>query len=549
MKKIVLFVSFFNLIFIAQAQEKYWVYFTDKPTISNEIIKENFTQEGIERREFFNIPFDVKDIPVNKNYLQKLKSIGGVEQKGTSKWFNAAIFTVEDSEKLNQIESFEFVKRVEKVSSLKSLKSTGNEKLKADFSQNQISNIAQEFYGEAYDQTNLINLIPLHSEGFLGNGIKIGVFDAGFFGADTLNCFKKLRDDNRILGTYDLVDSDNAVYDKHTHGTYVLSCISAFQENLLVGTAPEASVYLFRTENGASETLIEEYNWVKAAEMADSLGIHIINSSLGYTFFDDSNDNHTYDDMDGNTTIITRGADIAASKGILVVNSAGNSGTQGWRYIGAPADGDSVFSIGAINTDGEVADFSSYGPTVDGRIKPNICGVGWGTAVCSFDNKVAFLNGTSFSSPLTAGAMASLWSKFPLANNIELMRYVEKSADRYLNPDDRCGYGIPDFGEASTALSSVYPSFESGQLTVYPNPSEGELNFGFVADTQVTGSLEMFDLMGRLVYSATVNANQGTNYLKIENLGLNAGLYQVRLNTGKKSYQKKVLIQKNNLTE
>jgi len=136
-----------------------------------------------------------------------------------------------------------------------------------------------------------------------------------------------------------------------------------------------------------------------------------------------------------------------------------------------------------------------------------------------------------------------LWSKFPLANNIELMRYVEKSADRYLNPDDRCGYGIPDFGEASTALSSVYPSFESGQLTVYPNPSEGELNFGFVADTQVTGSLEMFDLMGRLVYSATVNANQGTNYLKIENLGLNAGLYQVRLNTGKKSYQKKVLIQ------
>lgn len=549
MKNLVFVIIFLFVATFGKCQDKYWVYLIDKAQFNLEEIKKGFSEEGLLRRATFSIEFDGKDIPVKAQYKNQLNQFNGVKVIGASKWFNAVVVVLEREEIKVQLEQLDFVKSVVKLKSAKNLKTINKNKLATNFTLKQVSNIAEAFYGESYAQTNLINLIPLHTEGFFGGGIKIGVFDAGFFGADTLGCFEKLRNENRILGTFDLVDQDNTVYDKHTHGTYVLSCISAFQEGLLIGTAPEASVYLFRTEDGATETQIEEYNWVKAAEMADSLGIHIINSSLGYTLFDDSIENHAYSDMDGNTTIITKGADIAASKGILVVNSAGNSGTQGWKFISAPADGDSVFSIGAVNPEGDVADFSSYGPSYDGRVKPNICGVGWETAVCSFDNKVAFLNGTSFSSPLTAGAMATLWSKYPMAHNMDLMKYVEQSADRYTNPDDRCGYGIPDFGSTSNILSAIFPTLEAGKLSVYPNPSNGLINLNFTTDTQTAGQLNVFDIMGRLIFSNTFNARQGNNYNQFELLSLKSGIYHIRLELGSEVLTQKLILKSNFLSE
>lgn len=287
----------------------------------------------------------------------------------------------------------------------------------------------------------------------------ICILDAGFLNVDTLSCFDSLWINNKILGTYDFVANEVSVFEDYQHGTEVLSCIGANWPGKLVGTAPQAYFWLLRTEDAATELIIEEDNWVAGAEFADSVGADIINSSLGYTTFDaqTSNQNHTRADLDGNTAYATNGADIAAAKGILVCNSAGNEGGSGWKYISIPADGDSVCTVGAVDILGVRAGFSSQGPTADNRIKPDVVACGSGTAVIDpFTSTVAYYSGTSFSSPLTAGMAACLWQANPTKNNMNILNAMRNSGSKSNSPDTLLGWGIPNYCLANGLLSGIH---------------------------------------------------------------------------------------------
>jgi hypothetical protein len=255
------------------------------------------------------------------------------------------------------------------------------------------------------------------------------------------------------LGTWDFASNENEVYGDGEHGTMVLGCMAGFVENKFLGTAPLASYWLFRTEDGATETVVEEYNWISAAEFADSAGVDIINSSLGYTTFDKGIGSYSYEDMNGKTAIISRGADKAVEKGIFVVNSAGNSGNDKWKYIGAPADAEKVFSIGAITKTKERARFSSFGPTSDGRIKPNVCALGYNSSVINSAGSVTEASGTSFSGPIMCGAIACLMNKHRFTRPEKLMNAVQQSGSNSGKPSNDLGYGIPDFLKASKILT------------------------------------------------------------------------------------------------
>jgi hypothetical protein len=314
----------------------------------------------------------------------------------------------------------------------------------------------------------------------------------------------------------------------------------------MVGTAPKADYWLLRSEedysNNHIENLIEEYNWVSAAEFADSVGADIINSSLGYTIFDDPSHDHTYEDMDGNTTPITIGADLAVSKGMIVVNSAGNAGTSPWFYIGAPADGDSVFSIGAVDGGGNFASFSSNGPTYDGRIKPNVVAQGSGSAIIDPGNgSVTFGSGTSFSSPITAGMVACLWQANPNKRNTEIMEAIESSGSLANEPNNQMGWGIPDYVLAHSILTVIYYSFEPAKgMDVFPNPFASELNISFEEDNISINRIELTDVSGKLVFEKDIDQSKST---RLQLNGSAPGFYLLKVITDKNIFTEKVLKQ------
>jgi hypothetical protein len=457
------------------------VKFTDKDlspySLSNP--EEFLSQRAIERRTAQGIALEENDLPVNPDYVGQVVETG-VTLLNTSKWFNSVTIYTTDQSALDEINALPFVLSVDKIS--------GNGSKTAEkpfFAQESVTPLAHGGilksstsgntydYGQAYNQIDMLNGIGLHDMGYAGQGMVIAVLDAGFTNTDDLSAFDYLWDNGRILGWKDFVNPSNPdIFGSHSHGTSVLSTMGANLPGEMVGTAPEASYYLLRSEDGDSEFLIEELNWVSAAEYADSVGADIINSSLGYTEFDDPSMNHSYADMDGNTTPITIGADIAASKGILVVNSAGNSGSGSWQYIGAPADGDSVFSIGAVNSSGSYASFSSTGPTYDGRVKPNVVAQGQGsTIVSAWSGQVSSGNGTSFSSPITAGMIACLWQAHPGKRNTEIMQAIEESATLANNPTPELGYGIPDYMLAHDMVTNSGIEYTTElNIRIFPNP-------------------------------------------------------------------------------
>jgi hypothetical protein len=299
----------------------------------------------------------------------------------------------------------------------------------------------------------------------------------------------------------------------------------------IVGTAPHASFWLIRTEVGEYEALIEEYNWAGGAEFADSLGVDVINSSLGYTTFDNPVYDHTYADMDGNTTPVTRAADLATSRGMMIVNSAGNSGGSAWQYIGAPADGDSVFSIGAVDSQGFYASFSSTGPTADGRIKPDVTAQGAGTTVVSGDGSVVQGSGTSFSSPIMAGAMACLWQSSQGFSAEELRIAVRRTASQANSPDSLMGYGIPNMMNALTILSVPSPlPLNQRIFTLYPVPFTGSPWLQSKLQTSEMAKVDILSITGQLVYSLNLNIN-GSSTIELDAFNaLPSGLYFVRIN-------------------
>ncbi len=458
---------------VSEAQDYYWVAFSNKDHSpwSLSAPGEFLSERAILRRERQNIPIDSLDLPVNSSYVADVLSLGA-EFIHSSKWLNGITVraTVENfkTEALN----LPFVREVSLTK-----RSASNKSAVIKFQEPELpvllNNKFLTGYGESSHQVMQLSAHFFHEQNFRGQGMQIAVLDAGFSNADKYPAFDSLWVNQQILGVKNFVD-DNSVFDAHPHGMSVLSIMGGNIPDMLIGTAPKASYWLIRTEDTKTEFIVEEDNWVAGAEFADSVGVDIINSSLGYFTFDDPGMNHTFVDMDGKTTRITQGANIAVSRGMLVFASAGNEGNSSWKYIIAPSDGDSVIGVGAVNKEGLPAPFTSWGFASDGDVKPNVSAVGWSTIIVRSSGSVGAGNGTSYSSPVLAGAAACLWQANPDAAAHHVKQAIEKSAHLYDNPDSLVGYGIPDLKIADWILkTSVAERHEiKNTWQVYPNPAQ-----------------------------------------------------------------------------
>jgi serine protease AprX len=436
---LLLLLLFFNLFSQKLSNGQYWICLADKAgnehSLSNP--SEFLSLRSIERRARQNISLSQDDLPVSKMYLDSLKNLG-LTILGSSRWFNAVIVESNDTLLLDTLDHISFVSEFYyKIPRKKTVSAVTVTKRTDSHQENQQFNELN--YGKAFPQIAFINGHTLHELGYRGTDFRIAVIDGGFYKADTIAAFDSLWDEGRMLGYHDFSRSETGFFNTASHGMSVLSTMAANLPGEIIGTAPKASYYLLKSEIVQSETPLEEALWVMAAEYADSAGADIINSSLGYSEFDDSTLNYSYSDMDGKTALVTRAAEKAFGKGIVVVISAGNEGKKSWKYITAPSDGPNVLCIGAADTLGEVAAFSSRGPSYDQRTKPDILAVGYNTTVINSNGFVSKGNGTSFSAPQVAGMIACLWEASPQKTNLEVIQSIRRSASLYYNPNDSAG--------------------------------------------------------------------------------------------------------------
>lgn len=538
MKRLSILWVVFLTVFTVEAQvapDKYWIQFTDKTNtpFSVSAPEQFLSQRAIDRRVRQNISIEENDLPVDPAYVDSVLNTGAVKLLNKSKWLNAITIETTDANALQLIQALSFVSNVKKakrytVTTVKSKFEKPLENYKCNYS------YFNKFYGESFTQTKMLNAHYLHEQGFRGEGMVVAVLDAGFVNYETMAVFEQLRAEGRILGTWDFVDGDTTVTE-HTHGSYVLSTMAAISEGELIGTGYGASYYLLRTEDGGSECIIEEDNWVAGAEYADSVGADIINSSLGYNEFDDPSQSHVYADLNGSTARATLGANVAASKGIIVVNSAGNNGNDAWYHINVPADGFDMLTVGGVDNSRNYVQFSGKGPTFDGRVKPDVSAVAYGTIVANPGQEEGVIagSGTSFSAPLIAGAAACLWQAHPKATNLEVMDAIRKSADQYASPDAYTGYGIPDFIEADRILSEQATTVktEVSIVSVYQD-SDGKIQLVYYSPSEEDVTVTLVDVAGKIVCSQNEPVTASTNnyfVLDVRKATLSSGVYIVRV--------------------
>lgn len=527
---------------------KFFIPFTDKASTPYSLSDPTafLSPRAVQRRANQNIALNSTDLPVDPAYVQQVAATGATILN-RSKWFNGVTALVADENMFAQIDALPFVGAPTPVTRL--TYGSGTDKLmpiQIDAKTEGGSGGGSTDYGLGFNQIDMLGGIPMHDNGYRGQNMIIAVLDAGFINVDNFPIFDSLRTEGRILATKDFVDGDLNVYDHHGHGTMVLSTMVGNIPGTMVGTAPKASYLLLRSEDAPTEYPIEEENWVSAAEFADSAGADIINSSLGYTTFDDLMFSHTYADMDGVTTRVTQGANMAAEKGILVVASAGNEGSSAWQHIGAPADGINVLAIGAVDPSGVYASFSSIGPSFDGRVKPDVMAQGRDAVIVSPNQgNVQTGNGTSFSGPILCGMASCLWQMYPQLTNFELMDAIRQSAHLYTTPNAQMGYGIPDFTFASIVLSGHTPAnVERDELiNFYPNPFSSELTGSIYTASRHHATIKLIDGAGRTVAETATwcgrNCVQGFSFTGLEQIP--AGFYILSITTANGKFDRKVL--------
>lgn len=539
MKTIISFFLFVSTFLNIQAQtEDAWVYFTDKPNAATYFSNPSLmlSQRALNRRTSQNIALDLKDVPLYQNYITQIKNATGITIKAQSKWLNC-VHVQGTQTNISALNSLGFVASIDFASS--SITTRLSKPVLAKKNQNKFQESYTDFnYGSAANQITMMHGDFLHQNNYTGTGMQIAVIDAGFINVNTMGAFSSIRNNGQILGTYNFVDRISDVYTRNYHGTMVLSTIAGFVQDQYVGTAPDASFYLFLTEDVSQEHPYEESLWVEAAERADSLGVDVLNTSLGYTVFDRAVYNHTYNEMDGNTTFITRGAEIAFSRGMLVVNSAGNEGSSSWHYIGAPADGPSVLSIGAVDASGIIASFSSWGPNADEKTKPDVCAQGSGSAVINTNNVIQNASGTSFSGPILAGAATCFWQAFPDKTNVQIAHAIRQSSHLYANPNDHYGYGIPNFQTAFSTLNRI--DLTSNIFSIFPNPINNSENLTIrIMEKQSNMKLNITDMSGKLVRTYSLSTLE--NNLNLHSI--NKGIYILTFQSDSIKSSQKLIIQ------
>lgn len=499
----------------------YRVSFIDKGenTVSGFAPEDLLSPRAVSRRQKSGIEVpDFKDLPVSKTYTDKI-SATGLKLHVTSKWMNSALFKTNSPVDISIILKFPFVKDV------KTVKSPG---AKNSFSDKLLFKTEQSSLTPFDRPLSMLNGYIIHNSGYNGKGILIAVLDGGFTSADQIPSLNNMRKRNGIKATYDFVGKNKHVYAYSNHGTAVLSVLAGDISGSIIGTAPGADYLLLRTEDTGSEFPCEEDFWAAAAEFADSIGADIINSSLGYYEFDDFALNYKYSDLDGNTAFITKVADIAASKGILVVNSAGNERNKLWQRIIFPADGDSVLAAGAVDENKIISDFSSAGPSSDGRIKPDNTAMGVSVAVQTNLISVDKANGTSFSSPVISGMAACLQQAVPRASNIDILNALHSAGDRINSADSLYGYGIPDIMTALYLLQEKYIFVPENESVANPNPTTGALDITF-DEPPLKLTLEILSVTGHTIFKRVYNEYAGRTIHITELENMEQGIYFIRL--------------------
>ena len=431
----------------AQKTYKYRIAFTDKTgtkfCIDHPL--DFLSVRALERRARQQLTVDSTDLPVSQVYLKEL-AVTGARVVATSKWNNTAVVEVLDTLVIEPLGKLPFVKDVKKVWTQPDsipLRNAGRKK--------EVTNKVEktkEFYGKGFQQINLHGGDSLHIAGFCGEGMHVAVIDAGFYNVDQIKFFKKMH----LLGTRDFVNPKSDIYAENNHGMMVLSCMAANTPKVYVGTAPKASYWLLRSEDDDSEQLVEEDYWAAAIEFADSVGVDVVNTSLGYYAFDDASVNYRYRDLDGHYSLMSHSASMAADKGMVVVCSAGNSGRGAWKKITPPGDAENVITVGALTRDLINTEFSSVGNTADGRIKPDAMAIGYRSTVSGNDGTVSHANGTSFASPTLCGVVTCFWQACPWLTAKEVVQVVQQAGDRSDCPDNIYGYGVPNLWKAYLKL-------------------------------------------------------------------------------------------------
>ena len=522
MKKWLLFLLFVPICSLSYSQQTVLVFLKDKGTDVHEPIQ--LSERAQIRRAKNGVQTDWYDLPVNAEALEELSKYGEIIQ--TSRWLNAVrLETTEPSDQL--LEKCTFIREIKGFSPEEN-SAISREKLEPDEVNKSLN------YGLADTQVRQINLPCLHDQGYTGNNVYVAILDAGFNGMDTIPYFDSVYLEGRILDQFDYVGG-GSVYNYSGHGTAVASCIVAEKTGVgeYIGAAPDVDLALFVTEDVSSETQLEEFNLVAALERCDSIGVEVVNISLGYVNFDDSTTNYTYEDRDGQTTISAIGSSVAASKGIIVVTSAGNGGPG---KISTPCDADSILCVGAIDGFGNWAWFSSVGPSYDNRVKPDVVARGGTPWVITQSGNLTQSNGTSFSSPITAGATACLVQANPAKTAQEIIQSIRESASQFSAPDTLMGYGIPDFCSPFVGLTPV----SSMTISIYPNPAKDQLTITGISSEEIL--YVMVNELGKSVLEATRSAVNGIVEIKTDRLS--NGWYVLRIVDGEMVGQRSVLIRR-----
>ena len=526
MNKIILITISFLIGYSAFSQQEMIVYFKDKN--SSTTLMQHFSERSMQRRAINHVEFDEFDKLVSNEYLSEIQNFGTI--KNISRWLNAVTLTTFHSEQ-------EIIQNCPFVSKIKVISQTSSKIEKPlDLNAKAID------YGVAVTQAEQLNLACLHDNGFTGNGVYLAVIDAGFNNMDNINYFDSVYNSNRVVDVYNFIDNSENIYGLSQHGTAVASCIVGYKAAPFeyAGTGVGVDLALYVTEDVSSETELEEFNLVTALERCDSVGVNIANISLGYVDFDDPSENHSYEDMNGSTTIAAIGVNVAFSKGILVVAAAGNSGPS---YLSTPCDADDGLCVGAVDANGFYANFSSVGPASDGAIKPNVSAMGRDSWVVDENGDVIQSSGTSFASPIIAGAAACLLQAHPTNTVQEIKSAIEQSAHQFDSPDEFLGYGIPDFCDANSILESLSLDelTHQNEIQLFQNPANDFISVKVTNKQEIENvDFTFTNLLGQNVELDVIEKNAKTITFNVSSL-LN-GVYFLNIELSESIITKEIVI-------
>ncbi|SHK25949.1 S8/S53 family peptidase [Chryseobacterium polytrichastri] len=535
MKKLLLFCILTGYSTVFAQTQLVFVYFNDKPNkaafYANPLSE--LTQKSLNRRTALGISLNDQDAPIEQSYIQNIQNLG-FTVTDYSKWLNGVAVNATPSQ-ITTLQSQPYVGSVESFARNSSgIPKTPNVNKWPEINSTSSTNktLTTFDYGSGSDQIDQINLRQLHLAGYTGTGVTIAVIDSGFPTVDTGSAYARLWTNNQIKGGYDFAAKSTDIYNPslNAHGTVVLGAIGGFIENTFVGSAPDANFYLYRSENATVEIPEEEIYWIEAAEEADRKGVDLITTSLGYNTFDDSRYNYTYANMNGTTSFIARGSEIAVNKGIFLLASVGNSGQQAWHYITTPADNTKVFTIGSVDSAGASSGFSSYGPNSVGAVKPDGSTRGSGAFTVN-NNSTTTVSGTSIATPIAAGGVACLLQAFPTMGRDQMRSKLKQTASLSPNHTDQMGYGILNFGSFYNGTLNTSEIVKQKQVAIFPNPVKSILN---IASESNVLSLEVYDNLGRWV---TKNNNQKS--IKVEDFP--KGTYYLKIQTKDKMYYEKFI--------